>query len=264
MEPQQLQKFKTWFDQYVKSFYGDNDYINANLKMKEDHSRRVCEEMLVLADELNLSDEQKRTAETIALFHDIGRFRQFVEYRTYNDPRSVNHCLLGLEILREKKVLDDLEKAEKQIIEQAVQYHGVKELPSELNGNCLFLTQMVRDADKIDIFYVVIEYYKQCRDNPDQVTLEIELPQVAGYSRDVVKNVLAGKRIDYKDLKTMNDMRLIQLSWMYDVNFLPTLKCIAKRGYIETLFDFLPRTDDIAKVRTKIFDYINSRIQQES
>ncbi len=107
-----MEKYREWFDDYVAGFYGDDAYVNANLKLKEDHSRRTCNEMRYLAEELSLSDNQRRVAELIALLHDIGRFRQFVKYGTYNDTRSEDHCLLSLKVLRETKVLDGIEKEE--------------------------------------------------------------------------------------------------------------------------------------------------------
>ena len=125
MQKQQLDDFKIWFDNYVAGFYGDDEFINANLKMKHEHSRRTCEEMMYLAEEMNLSDNQKLIAETIALFHDIGRFEQFIRYQTYNDPRSVNHCLLGLDVLHQEKTLDTVEQKERELIEKAIEYHGL-------------------------------------------------------------------------------------------------------------------------------------------
>ncbi len=124
MEQAQVEKFKAWFDDYVAGFYGDEISINVNLKLKEEHSRRTCEEMLYLAEELGLDANQKRIAEVIAIFHDIGRFEQFIKYQTYHDPRSVNHCLLGLEVLRERKVLEGVERNERELIEKAIEYHG--------------------------------------------------------------------------------------------------------------------------------------------
>jgi len=90
VEQKQLDKFWVWFDDYVAGFYGDDEVINANLKLKEKHSRRTCKEMLYLAGELGLEENQRRLSETIALFHDIGRFEQFVKYNTYSDVRSVS------------------------------------------------------------------------------------------------------------------------------------------------------------------------------
>ena len=263
MEQEQLKNFRAWFDDYVAGLYGNDEFVNANLQLKEQHSLRTCEEMLYLADELDLSGNQKRLSEAIALFHDIGRFKQFVKYRTYNDTRSINHCLLGLEVLDETKVLERVERKEKQIIEKAIEYHGVKELPKDLDGECLLFAKLIRDADKLDIFYVVTEYYKQHRLNPQEFMLEVELPDEPGYSEQVVDRILDGQKIDYNMLQTWNDMKLCQLGWVYDVNFTTTLKRIKQRRFLEKIVDFLPKTEDVEKVKKKIFEYVDCRIQQE-
>jgi hypothetical protein len=58
-------------------------------------------------------------------------------------------------------------------------------------------------------------------------------------------------------------MKLCQLGWVYDVNFTATLKRIKQRRFLEKIFDFLPETEDIGKVREKIFEYVDSRIEQD-
>jgi len=262
MEQQQLEKYREWFDDYAAGFYGDDAYVNANLKLKEDHSRRTCNEMRYLAEELSLSDNQRRIAELIALLHDIGRFRQFVKYGTYNDTRSEDHCLLSLKVLRETKVLDGIEKEEKQLIEKAIEYHGQKQLLADLEGECLLFSQLIRDADKLDVFYVVVEGYKQYRENPDEFNLEVEFEDVPQYSKRIVEDILRGQLVDYSRLRTLNDMKLLQLGWVYDVNFTATLKRIRQRRFLEHIIDFLPRTEDIEKVKAKIFEYVDRRIKQ--
>jgi len=262
MEQRQLEKFRVWFDDYVAGFYGADEFINANLKLKEEHSRRTCEEMLYLAGELDLADNQKRIAEVIALFHDIGRFEQFIRYRTYNDGRSVNHCLLGLEVLRETKALEGVERKERGLIEKAIEYHGLKELPRNLDGECLLFSKLIRDADKLDVLYVVTDYYRQYRDNPQEFMLELEFPDEQGYSAELVEKILRGRQIDYGELRTLNDAKLLQLGWVYDVNFTVVLKRIKQRRFLEMLIDFLPETRDIERVKEKIFGYVDFRIKQ--
>ena len=264
MEKEQLKQFKVWFDEFVLGFYGKDEYVNANIQMKQHHSKCVCCEMLYLADQLGLNANQRLLAETIALFHDVGRFPQFIKYRTYSDVRSVNHSLLALDVLREKNVLEIIPEQEKLIIEKAVEYHGVKQLPPGLNGDALFFSKMIRDADKLDIFRVVIEYYKQYRDNPTEFRLEMELPDEPGYSPLLVEGILNEQRLDYRLLRTWNDMKLLQLSWVYDINFISTLKLIRQREYLETIIDFLPNTADVQKVKQKVFEYVDSRISRES
>ena len=260
MKKEQLEGFKAWFDRFVAGFYGDDKYVNVNIKMKEDHSRRVCGEMLYLADELALGGNQRLLAETIALFHDVGRFPQFIKYRTYNDQRSVNHCLLALDVLTKGKVLLSLPADEREIIETAIKSHGDKELAGDLTGDTLMLSKMIRDADKLDIYSVFTQACSQQRDNPADFLLEIEFPDEPRYTPEVLESILSGQRIDYKKLQTFNDMKLCVLGWVYDVNFPATLKRIKQRRRLEAIFDYLPDNEDIAKVREKIFTYVNDRI----
>jgi hypothetical protein len=263
MEQEQLKKFRAWFDDYVAGFYGNDEFTNANLKLKEEHSQRVCEEMSYLAGELGLTENQKRIADVIAILHDVGRFEQFVKHQTYSDFRSVNHCLLGVGVLRREKVLEQVDRREKELIEKAIEYHGLIELPADLEGECLLFSKLIRDADKLDIFYVVMEYSRQYRDTPEKFTLDLEFPDEPGYSAEVAEGILCGRRIDYSKLRTLNDMMLLQLGWVYDVNFTATLKRIKQRRFLEKIFDFLPKTEDISKVREKIFKYVDSRIERD-
>jgi putative nucleotidyltransferase with HDIG domain len=263
VEQKQLEKFRAWFDDYVAGFYGDDDYVNANLKMKLQHTHRTRSEMQYLAQEIGLSDNQKQVAEVIALFHDVGRFEQFTTYGTYNDARSTNHCVLGLKVLDRAKVLENLDPTERQCIARAIEYHGRRELPKDLDGESLLFAKLIRDADKLDVFYTVTEYYRQYRDNGEQFMLELEFPDEPGYSAKVVEAVLQGRLIDYTQLRTLNDAKLVQLGWVYDVNFPATLKRIRQRRFLEKLLEFLPRTPDIEKVKDKIFEYVAARLSRE-
>jgi hypothetical protein len=76
MNKEQLGKIEQWFDGFVAGFYCGDEYVNANIKLKEDHSRRVCDEILFLAEELGLDENKRLLAETIGLLHDAGRFPQ--------------------------------------------------------------------------------------------------------------------------------------------------------------------------------------------
>ncbi len=264
MEQKQLDRLKEWFEGFVSGFYGNDDYVNANLKMKYQHSLRTCEEMLYLVDQLGLDANQRRIAEAIALLHDVGRFVQFVEYRTYNDARSTNHSQLSVEVLQKAGILDTLEDSQRQYIEDAIRYHGLKELPSDLQGEALFYSKLIRDADKIDALQVVIENFIEYNSDPEKFILEVEFPDTPHYSQEVLDSILLGKRIDYQQLRTWNDMKLCLLGWVYDVNFAATLKRIRQRRLLESLFDFLPDDDNIAMAREKILGFVDAAIEREN
>jgi len=262
MEQRQLEELKKWFYGYVKSFYGNDAYVNANLKRKEDHTRRVCGEMRYLANELGLDESESNLAEAIALLHDVGRFSQFVKYRTYNDAKSTNHSLLALDELKKAKVLESLDAREREIVEKAILWHGEKELPADLDPELLRYAKMIRDADKVDIFYSVTNFYVDYAKNPDKVRLiEIEVEDRPGeYTQAIVEQILNGENIDYRDLNTWNDMKLLQLAWVYDINFVPMLRRIKQRRYVETILEYLPRDEQMSQVREKITRYIEERI----
>jgi len=127
----------------------------------------------------------------------------------------------------------------------------------------LLFSRLIRDADKIDAYYVVTDYYRQYSEDPEGFKLEIELPNEPEYSAQVVEELLCERKVDHSALRTWNDMKLCQLGWVYDVNFTPTLERIRQRRFLEIIFEFLPQTRDIEKVKEKISGYVDSRIEQE-
>ena len=148
------------------------------------------------------------------------------------------------------------------MIETAIKFHGSKRLPADLDGETELLAKLIRDADKIDIYRVVIEAYKKHIADPGQFNLELEFPDEPYYSADVVEAILKGRLLDYSELRTLNDMKLLQLGWVFDVNFAETLVRIRERRYLEQIVAFLPRTDDIAGAAKCVFNYVAARLEQ--
>ena len=263
MDFSQLSKYKLWFVDYVKHFYGSDNLVNTNIRLKEDHSFRVCQEMNYITENLNLTPNQKLIAETIALFHDFGRFEQFRKFRTYNDTKSINHCCLGVEVLAETKIISDLSQNEQDATIAAIRYHGQKELPGDLNGENLLFCQLIRDADKLDIFHLLMDYYKKYAENPAGFDIEMEFPPDGPCSKEVIDAILQQQKVEYRLLKSWNDMKLCQLSWVYDINFAPTMQKIKNEKYLERVLDFLPDSEDILLVRKKVIDFVESKLSNE-
>ena len=165
-------------------------------------------------------------------------------------------------MLKEEKVLEAVDKEERELIEKAIEYHGLKKLPSNLNGQCLLLSKLIRDADKLDVFYVATEYFKHYKNKEKKIFLELGVPDEPGYSHDLVEAILHGRQIDYNHVRTLNDIKLLQLGWVYDVNFQPTLKRIKQRKFLETLLSFLPQTEDIQKVEEAILGYVDLKFAE--
>jgi HD domain len=257
MTKQQLEQFKKWFYGYVASFYGDDELTNYNIKLKEDHTRRMSGDTLLIAEGLGLNQQQKLIAQTITLFHDVGRFEQFKKYRTYNDVGTENHSLLGLKVLAEKKILDCLDKREKEIVETAIGLHGEKELPGGLGEETELFAKLIRDIDKLDIYCVMLSRLDDFRKDPEKARTTLGFSEKDGYSKNIVKAITKNRTVDYGDIKSLNDMILVMLGWVIDINFMPTLKEIKKRKLFEQLISFLPDNEDIRKLAEHIYKKLN-------
>jgi hypothetical protein len=260
MEPYPLDELKRWFDAYTGRLFGPDDYVNRHLRLKQEHTRRTCDEMLYLAGRLALDDNDRRIAEAVALLHDVGRFPQFATYRTYNDLKSVDHGRLGVEVLDREGVLEPLLSQEREWIRTAVAHHNQKALPAGLNGRALLFLKLIRDADKLDIYRVVIDIYRRHREGREKSSFAIELSDEPWVSPAVVEAVLAGQLVEYRALHTLNDIRLCQIGWVYDMNFTASVERLKASGFLEELIGHLPQTREVAQVREAILRYIDSRL----
>ncbi|MEA1967197.1 MAG: HD domain-containing protein, partial [Thermodesulfobacteriota bacterium] len=123
MTKEDLKKLKNKFFNYTDSFI-KNTVNPGPFILKQDHTLRVCKEILYLGKELCLSKEQMLLAETTALLHDIGRFRQFKEYNTFLDQISEDHAALGLREIEKKNMLAFCTNDEKELIKNSIKFHN--------------------------------------------------------------------------------------------------------------------------------------------
>ena len=107
MNLKDLKHLKTWFADYVAGFYTDDPANNRTVRLKEKHTKRVCENIIMLGNALGLSDQEMILAETMGLFHDIGRFKQYEVYGTLNDFKllQISWCLILILFLRSRSSL---------------------------------------------------------------------------------------------------------------------------------------------------------------
>ena len=253
--------FHSWFRNYVKSFYTEDPKTQQNIRLKEEHTVRVCTEILRLGKALDLNRNALRLAETIALFHDLGRFEQFKTYGTFDDRVSENHATLGLKVLKATNILSRLTKTEQTIVYNAIDYHNVRKVPDNADEILELHSKLIRDADKLDIWYVVTNYYRE-RHRHRNPALELELPDTPVYSLCFVDDILNNRVSNSHDLKTFNDMKLLQLGWIFDINFAPTFLYIQQRRIIEEIITALPDTDDIRKIQNHLNAYLENRISE--
>jgi len=252
-----LNRLKTWFAGYVSGFYSDDPDYNYLIRLKEEHTIRVCCNIAMLGKELGLSDQDMVLAETIALFHDIGRFKQYAVHHTFNDFVSENHARLGLRQIAMYGLLSASTTAEKRLITKAVAYHNAATLPVNEDDNTLFFMRLIRDADKLDIWKLFIDYCNE-REKKHNSAIELGLPDDPIYSQRVIESLKQRRFVLMQDLKTLNDFKLLQIGWVYDLNFVPSFQTVQKRKYIEKLKETLPQSKEIKEAVQLAHDHINS------
>jgi hypothetical protein len=258
LNPRIRQDMKKWFADYLRTFKSDDADLRQNISLKQEHSQRVCTEILDIGGKIGLHDQELALAELIALFHDIGRFEQYARYRTFADRASVNHAAFGVKILKEKRVLDKLDESTRDLVLKTILYHNRATLPRQESKTCLLFTKLLRDADKLDIWRVVTEYYARS-DSQRNAALELGLPDTPEISAKVYRDLLAGKIVSIHHLKNLNDFKLLQISWIYDINFVPTFQRIRERAYLAIIRQALPQSDKIETIFSVILDYVETR-----
>jgi len=102
MTSDQVTYFHSWFSDYVSSFYtqGQDQEKDWAIRLKEEHSQRVRQEIIMISKALDLLEQDILIAEVLGLFHDIGRFYQYQRYGTFRDDLSENHAELGVKNLQ--------------------------------------------------------------------------------------------------------------------------------------------------------------------
>ncbi|MEA1885975.1 MAG: HD domain-containing protein [Bacteroidota bacterium] len=247
MDREQIANIKNWFSGYVDTFKEGDPEMQENIKLKEDHTRRVCREILKIGKKLGLNDDELRLAEIIALLHDVGRFEQYARYGTFKDGKSENHAELGIRILEEKGILKHFDDTIQYLIIRSIRYHNRASLPTDENETCLFYSKLLRDADKLDIWKVVTDYYHR-KDGKKNTALELELPDTPGISREVYNDLLNKRAVKTKNIHNLNDFKLLQAGWIFDINFKPSLDMAKERHYLEKIRTALPESNEIDEV----------------
>jgi HD superfamily phosphodiesterase len=261
MENKEFEKIRKWFAAYVTGFYTDDAKGSYPVQLKEAHTRRVCRNIVLIGKKLNLSPQDILLAKATALLHDTGRFRQYAVYRTFDDRVSENHARLGLKEIALRKVLNHCCKDEKQLITKAVYYHNAATLPAAEEEKTLFYIRLLRDADKLDIWRVVAEHYADSENHngsDDDKTIVLGLPDTPDCSLEILKAFHEKKIASLQDLKTQVDLKLLQISWVFDLNFYPSFQILKKRKPIRKIAATLPQSKAIAVAVQQAYHHIES------
>ena len=235
---------------------GETDRHNIELKIL--HSKKVSAECVNIGRSLGMDQMQLNLCAILGLIHDAGRFHQYYTYKTFSDAKSENHALLGARVLKNNGVLDCLPPREKDIILHAVLCHNHKNVSASGSEEKDMFLRVLRDADKLDIYRVVTEYYEN-NDKGANAGIELDLPVSDDISPAVADDITGLRLVDIAKLKTSTDFKILQLGWIFDIQFPYTFGEIKKRRFIPRLCAALPQSEETKDICSIIHNYLQNK-----
>lgn len=257
-----LNRMHEWMSRYMKSFYSDDEEVQRGIVLKEKHTGYVTANCVELAKFLKLSTHDTELAEIIGLFHDVGRFRQFSIYKTFNDADSEDHAELALKVIDELEFFKELAAQDYEVLKFAIQNHNKKTVAPTDDERKMLFAKIIRDADKLDIYRVLEPFLAQ--EDADKMPQFIKSAGrlVADISPDFVENFVTGNQADFRKIRTNGDRKIVRLMWLYDINFSWTMKKIVERDYIEKIVSNLPMDEKIAEGVRRLKVHVDKKLKE--
>lgn len=226
------------FKNYVYKF----DINDENIMRKYYHSLRVMDLAKKIAIANNLSEEDIEVAMIIGLLHDYARFEQWKNYNTYKDSKSFDHGDMSVKILFEDNEINKYYNVKENYgkIYNAIKYHNKLLIPDFLNDEEILMCKIIRDADKLDIFTLIINGKIDFYGDDSIITKEVE--------EDFFKR----ETIDRKKIRNQSDIILLRLAMIYDINFEFSYNYIKDNRIIDKLLDKLENKEKYKKY----FEYV--------
>ena len=252
-----------WMQEYIDSFRCDDEDVMFGIQLKALHTGYVRDNARALAKHLQLPEQEALLAELMGLLHDVGRFRQWQLYQTFVDAKSEDHAELGIKTIAELPFFAQIPKEAQEILLFAIQNHNKKTIATHDNAKFILFAKIIRDADKLDIFRVLEPYLTDDNIIQKSATIQrfIKGPNGSANFEDIISPdfltcFVEGQQVDYTQIRTNGDRKLVRLMWIYDVNFAWTLLRIRERGYIDKIIEHLPEEPQVALGVRRLQEYV--------
>lgn len=252
-----LENAKKVFMEYVSNY----DEQNININRKIYHSLRVMEINAQIAKSLELSDEEIEISTLIGLLHDIARFEQYRIYQTFSDKKSIDHGNLGVEILEKDNFIRKFIETDKydSLIKTAIKNHNKFKIEDGLDEKNLLFCKMIRDADKLDIFYEAVKMFWNSKEEKSEIESTI-------VSEDYYQSLINCKIIEKGIIiRPKIDAVVFMISLIYDINFKFSFEYIIEKNLVNNMLDkynYLPEAKkQIEQIKNSCFTYMKQKIK---
>ncbi|MCR5421558.1 MAG: HD domain-containing protein [Lachnospiraceae bacterium] len=232
------------FDEYV----GGYNVSDPKIRLKKEHTYRVADNAERIANSLIMKDERERDcpvdvdqAWVLGMLHDIGRFEQIKRYNTFIDSKSIDHAGFGADILFKDRLIErflpDISKAEEELFDFVIRNHSEYRLPENINDIYRTYCNILRDADKIDIFKVNCEVPLE-----DIYNVPIQEMRQSKVSEEVKECFREHKAVLRGVKKTPADNIVGHICLFFELVYPESYKIAKEQGFVNEMLDF--ETDD--------------------
>ena len=250
-----IENLNNFISKYVEESINENYEEKDNFDLKFEHTIRVKDNILELSKRLNFNESEKCISEIIGLLHDIGRFKQYRLYKSFSDAVTGSHATHSVQMIDEFQLLACLSDNEQELIKSSIEYHNHFLIPSTVKGDLLKYSSLIRDADKLDAFYL------ETLLDEKRIYKLGSLSSERDYSDEVIDDIKQNRQVDFSNIKYKYDRRLGILGLIFNLEYLESLEYVRDNNYVEKLIDAIPQNDELDNLRKSCLDYINEKVR---
>lgn len=257
------------FAEYVRNY----DPSDEKIKLKIDHTYRVAGLCQRIAESLGLSEPDVDIAWLLGMLHDIGRFEQIRRFGTFNDAQSVDHAEFGADLLFKEGLIRKFaegyyeecelarsgnEEAEQIIknnehhnkdtglLEMAIRQHNKYRVKEDLTERQRMFCDILRDADKVDIF-------KVDADIPMEIIYDVTTEELKSgvISKEVLESFYKRETVLKSVRKSAVDHIVGHISLLFELVYKESYRQAKEQGYVYKLLDF---KSDVPEVNAEFDD----------
>lgn len=243
------------FEEYVANY----DLNNPNIYLKYIHTGKVAENCECIAKSLNLSEADCELAWEIGMLHDIGRFEQLRRFDTFLDSISIDHAQFGADLLFKEGLMKLFDEAgeNNELIEKAVRYHSLYRIPEDLTEREKVFCQIIRDADKVDIYRANFEtgldvVYHVSKEELRNSIITPEVYKVFCEERAIPRNIT----------RTVADHLVGHIALSFELVYPKSRELAAEQGFVWKLLETKFENPETIRTMSKIYDKIKKWYEQ--
>lgn len=257
------------FAEYVRNY----DPSDEKIKLKIDHTYRVAGLCQRIAESLGLSEPDVDIAWLLGMLHDIGRFEQIRRFGTFNDVQSVDHAEFGADLLFKEGLIrkfaegyyEECELAEPEnqedeqiiknnehhnkdtgLLEMAIRQHNKYRVKEDLTERQRMFCDILRDADKVDIF-------KVNADIPMEIIYDVTTEELKNgvITKEVLESFYRKETVLKSVRRSAVDHIVGHISLLFELVYKESYRQAKEQGYVYKLLNF---KSDVPEVNAEFDD----------